>query len=367
MKIITVVGARPQFIKAAALSKEFYKNNLNNYHKIEELIIHTGQHFDSKMSACFFEDLEIPKPVVNLGIGGKSHGAATGRMIEAIEKLLIRYKPDYVLVYGDTNSTLAAALAASKLNISILHIEAGLRSFDRTQPEEKNRVITDYLSEVCFAPTDIAVKNLINENINPNRIFRCGDIMADVLRIYFEKIQNESRVKEKFNIQKFEYCLLTIHREENTNNKKILENILDAVSSLPHRIVLPLHPRTKSKIIEFDLGKYLEKFILSEPLNYFEMMKLTQDAELIITDSGGLQKESYLNKVPCVTLRDNTEWIELVDSKWNLLINPNNKKNIKEGINKQINFDKKSPHPSFYGEGYAAKEILNQIIKSFGF
>ena len=363
MRIVTVIGARPQFIKASAFSREIGTFNARKITNIEEIIIHTGQHFDRGMSACFFEDLEIPTPVVNLGIGGESHGAATGRMIEAIEKLLIRYKPDHVLVYGDTNSTLAAALAASKLNISILHIEAGLRSFDRSQPEEKNRVITDYLSEVCFAPTDLAVKNLIDENINPNRIIRCGDIMADVLRIFDEKIQNENNIKEKLNIQKFEYCLLTIHREENTNNKKLLENILDAISSLSYKIVFPLHPRTKSKIINFDLEKYLEKFILSEPLNYFEMMKLTQDAKLIITDSGGLQKESYLNKVPCVTLRDNTEWIELVDSKWNLLINPNNRKNIREGIIKQIDFDKKSPHPSFYGDGYAAREILNQIIK----
>ena len=363
IKIVTVLGARPQFIKASAISSEFRNKNLSNQNKIEELIIHTGQHFDKKMSECFFSDLNIPEPIENLGIGGKSHGAGTGQMIELIEKCLLKYKPDHVLVQGDTNSTLAGSLAASKLNISILHIEAGLRSYNRIQPEEKNRVITDYLSEICFAPTDIAVENLLKENINRERIFRSGDINTDVLRIFKSKINAKEEILTKLNLNSSKYCILTFHRQENTNNKKNLENILQSLDIIDIPIVLPLHPRTKQKIYEFKLEKYLSKLIVCEPLNYFEMIKLTQAATLVITDSGGLQKESYLNKVPCLTIKETTEWVESVDSGWNLVSNPENKESLKEGIYQQLNFDKKSFHPELYGNGFASKEIVDHIIK----
>ncbi len=363
MKIITVIGARPQFIKASAISREFAENNLNNFQQIEELIIHTGQHFDKKMSQCFFNDLNIPKPTENLGIGGKSHGAATGKMIEEIEKRLIKYKPDHLLVYGDTNTTLAAAIAASKLNLSILHIESGLRSYNRFQPEEKNRVITDYLSNVCFAPTDLAVKNLEKENISADRIFRSGDIMKDVLRIFKKNIDSQEEVFYKLNLNSSKYCLLTIHREENTNNKNVLENILNSINTLDIPIVFPLHPRTKIKIGEFGLEKYLSKLIICEPLNYFEMMKITQDANLVITDSGGLQKEAYLNRVPCITLRENTEWKETVETGWNFLLNPIKAESLNKVIYQQLNFDKKIQHPDLYGNGFASKAIVDHIIK----
>ena len=363
MRIITVIGARPQFIKASAISQQFANYNHNNSQKIEELIIHTGQHFDKKMSECFFNDLNIPEPIKNLGIGGQSHGAGTGKMIIEIEKCLLKYKPDHLIVYGDTNSTLAGAIAASKLNLSILHIESGLRSYNRNQPEEKNRVITDYLSNVCFAPTNEAVENLKKENIPSNRIFKSGDIMKDVLRIFKKKINSQTGLIEKFSLKCKKYCILTIHREENTNNKKILENILNSITSIDIPIILPLHPRTKFKISEFKLQKYLNKLIICEPLNYFEMMKLMQEAFLVITDSGGLQKEAYLNKVPCLTLREKTEWNETVKSGWNFLSNPINYNSMIEGINKQLKFNKEIKHPNLYGNGFASKEIVDHIIK----
>ncbi len=363
MKIITVLGARPQFIKASAISREFAERNLNNFHKIEELIIHTGQHFDKNMSECFFNDLNIPKPIENLSIGGKSHGAGTGQMIIEIEKRLIKYKPDHLLVYGDTNTTLAAAIAASKLNLSILHIESGLRSYNRFQPEEKNRVITDYLSNVCFAPTDLAVKNLEKENIPSDRIFRSGDIMKDVFRIFKKNIDSKVDIIKKLKLDKSNYCLMTIHREENTNNKLILENILKSINSIDIPIVFPLHPKTRLRISEFQLEKYLSKFRICEPLNYFEMIKITQEANLVITDSGGLQKEAYFNMVPCLTLRENTEWIETLENGWNLLSNPVNAEFFKNSIDKQLSFDKKTYHPNLYGNGFASKDIVDHILR----
>ena len=286
-------------------------------------------------------------------------------MIEEIEKCLIKYQPDHLMLYGDTNSTLAGAIAATKLNISILHVEAGLRSYNRKQPEEKNRVITDYLSEICFAPTDIAVENLKKENIHIDRIFKCGDVMTDVLRIFKKKIDSEYEIINQLNLNNSKYCVVTIHREENTMHKEVLKNILIALNGIDLPIVLPLHPRTRIKFKEFNLEKYLKKFKICEPLNYFEMIKLTKDSALIITDSGGLQKEAYINKVPCLTLRENTEWVESVESGWNFLANPSNYDYIIKGMHRQLNMDKNLDHPHYYGDGYASQEIVEHIKKIF--
>ena len=365
MKVITIVGARPQFIKASIISKEIINSNKINTLKIEEIIIHTGQHYDKNMSANFFSDLNIPHPKYNLAIGGGSHGYNTGNMIIKIEEILLNEKPDYVILYGDTDSTLAGAIAASKINIQILHIEAGLRSYDIYQPEEKNRVITDYLSSMCFAPTQDSVNNLLKENIDKSKIFLCGDIMIDLLFSAKNNLSKAEKLLTKFKIINKSYALATIHREENTNNKTILENILKSFNSSQISIVLPLHPRTRKKIASFGLEDYLSSLIILEPLKYTEMLSLQLNAKIIVTDSGGIQKEAYFNKIPCITLRERTEWIGTLEHGWNIIANPNNFGNISEAIKKQLNFKLDSFHPSLYGDGHSSKSIIKKIREMF--
>ena len=363
MKLIyTILGARPQFIKAAPLSKEI---NSKYNDTLKEEIIHTGQHFDENMSGKFFEELQIKQPKYHLNINKGTHGANTGRMIEGVEEILIKKKPNAVIVYGDTNSTLAGALAASKLSIPIFHIESGLRSFNRKQPEEQNRVLTDHLSELCFAPTNQAVINLLNESINKDRIIKTGDIMADSMRIFKEKANERNFLLKKFNIENQNFILLTLHRQENVDFKEILYSILKGISNIKLPIIFPLHPRTKEKINKFGLNHLLKNFIILEPLGFIDMMFLEKNASLIVTDSGGIQKEAYFQKTPCITLRKETEWVELIEHGWNKLTNPNNYKEIENSINHELNNNLKRKNINLYGQGYASKEILESIMKFF--
>lgn len=351
MKIISVVGARPQFIKCAPVSRTIRKHH-------EEILVHTGQHYDPEMSDIFFEELDIPKPDYNLGIGSGTQGEQTGKMIIEIEKVLLEEKPDIVLVYGDTNSTLAGALAASKLQIKVAHVEAGLRSFDRTMPEEINRVITDHISNILFCPTDTAVMNLKNEGITEG-VYNVGDVMVDALK-YNQKIAEEkSTILQDLNLNSKEFLLATLHRASNTDNKKNLSSIVEAFSDVEATIVFPIHPRTRKCLKEYNLWeKILKNTKVIPPVGYLDMLKLESNARKILTDSGGVQKEAYMLRVPCITLRDNTEWVETVEEGWNILAGADYEK-IRKFI-KEFEVPKKSK--KMFGDGKASIKI-NELLE----
>ncbi len=318
MKILTILGARPQFIKAGSVSREITKHD-----NITEIVVHTGQHYDANMSDIFFEQMHIPKPDYFLGIGGKSHGAMTGQMIEKIEEIALKEIPDWIMVYGDTNSTLAGALVASKLHIKLAHVEAGLRSFNMDMPEEINRILTDRVSHLLFCPTDAAVKNLHREgyaNFDCD-IVKSGDVMQDGA-IFYKKLA----VKPGINVSD-DFVLCTVHRAENTDNPVRLEAIFTALSEIgtEKQVILPLHPRTK-KMIEGLAAIDTGRLTLIEPVGYLEMVWLIDHCDLVITDSGGLQKEAFFFKKACVTLRDETEWVELVDNGFNVLVGADKEK-----------------------------------------
>ncbi len=316
MKIATIVGARPQFIKAATLSRA-----ISSQSGIRELLIHTGQHFDSNMSEVFFVELDIRKPDRNLGIGGGTHGENTGRMLEAIEKVLIDEKPNWVFVYGDTDSTLAGALAAAKLRIPLAHIEAGLRSFNRRMPEELNRVITDHASDLLFVPTSAAIKNLADEGISGERVQLVGDVMYDATLYYQGKARKPTSVKIK---DEAKFALCTIHRAENTDDVERLTAIVANLNQLAEEmaVVLPLHPRTVAALKRLPSVSFNPCMHVIEPVGFLEMSWLLAKCSLVLTDSGGVQKEAYFHKKPCVTLRGETEWVELVDAGFNKLMSP---------------------------------------------
>jgi len=354
IKILCVVGARPNFIKITPLIKEFKK-----YPKFQPIIVHTGQHYDYKMSGTFFKELNIPKPNYNLGIKAGLHGEQTGKTMIEFEKVCLKEKPDLVVVVGDVNSTLAGALVAAKLHIPVAHIEAGLRSFDKTMPEEINRVLTDHLSDILFCPTKTAVKNLKNEGIKKN-IYNVGDLMYDVFLKKIKFIQTESKILEKLNLKPKEYALLTIHRASNVDNPEKLKKILKAVQLSGEKIIFPVHPRTKKQIKKLKLLHVcqLTNFQLIEPLGYFDMLMLEKNAKKIITDSGGVQKEAYWLKIPCITLRNRTEWVETTKNKWNILVG--------DQIQKKFNFINHFKPPTkqlkYFGQGNAAQKIF-KIIK----
>ncbi len=313
MKVASIVGARPQFIKCAPVSRELRKED-------REVLIHTGQHYDHGMSGVFFEELGIPKPDYNLGIGSGTHGRQTGAMLAAIEDVLDGERPDAVLVYGDTNSTLAGALAAAKLNIPVAHVEAGLRSFDRRMPEEVNRVLTDHCSEILFCPTETAVSNLAAEGIR-NGVFLVGDVMVDAMNYNRGVAEERSRILEDVGVEPGDYLAVTVHRPSNTDSRESMAAILGALGEAGRPVVFPVHPRTRKFLGEYGLlGKIPGNVILTEPLGYLDMIRLMAHAEKILTDSGGIQKEAYLLGVPCITLRENTEWVETVESGWNVLV-----------------------------------------------
>ena len=354
MKIITVVGARPQFVKAAVVSRELKKHSTVN-----ELIIHTGQHHDANMSDVFFDEMDIPKPAFHLGIHGLGHGAMTGQMLEGIERILIEEKPDFVLVYGDTNSTLAGALAASKLLIPVAHVEAGLRSFNMAMPEEQNRILTDRLSSMLFCPTQTAIDNLSKEGypFSNNRLILSGDVMQDAAMFYAENSEARSTVFKTLGLHDFVLC--TLHRAENTNDLTRLQSIINALEKInaEQKVVLPLHPRTQ-KIMK-DAGMKTNLTII-DPVGYFDMLELLKHCKLVMTDSGGLQKEAFFFQKFCITLRDETEWVELVNGGFNLLAGADEDKILhaySAALTAQCDFN-----VDLYGGGQAATRIVNEII-----
>lgn len=359
VKIVSVVGARPQFIKAAAVSRV-----LRATEGIKEILVHTGQHYDANMSDVFFEELEIPRPDYNLGIGSATHGAQTGRMLEAIERVLLEEKPDWVLVYGDTNSTLAGALAAVKLHISLAHVEAGLRSFNRRMPEEINRVLTDYASDLLFAPTKTAVENLRHEGIPEERIKLVGDVMYDAALFYGKKAERQSQILNKLGLKPKEYILATVHRAENTDDPVRLRVIFDALCEIAGevKVVLPLHPRTRAALIKTGIyDDVISRICLTEPVGYLDMVMLEKNARLITTDSGGVQKEAFFYRVPCVTLREETEWVELVNLGWNYIVKPTDGKSVASGVRRILSvYEGKNAAP--YGNGEAALRIITALI-----
>jgi UDP-GlcNAc3NAcA epimerase len=381
IKLINIVGARPQIIKASAISRAIRKHFSNN---IREIIVHTGQHYDKEMSDVFFDELEIHKPHYNLGVGSGGHGRQTSLMISGVEDILINEKPDCVLLYGDTNSTLAGAIASSKLHFPLIHIEAGLRSFNKIMPEEINRIVSDHSSTLLFAPTNAAFKNLINEGFKPEnsppytinnpKIYLTGDIMYDN-SLFFAALAEKKKAHfmEQLSLSRDNYILVTIHRDSNTDDIEVLRNILITLKdlALKHNIVLvmPLHPRTintlKAKMEDLfnDLNSCpLIKLI--PPVSYLEMILLEKNCRMIITDSGGVQKESHFFKKPCMVLRQETEWIELVNNGTAKLVGADPER-IKTEFNKFIDSHCMYNFPAFYGDGKAAEFILNEILFTF--
>ena len=327
MKITTIIGARPQFIKAAMVSWAIAEHNRRvGFEQIKERIIHTGQHYDRNMSEVFFQELKIPEPAVNLGVGSGPHGETTGRMLAAIEKDLLDHLPDRVLVYGDTNSTLAGALAAAKIHISVAHVEAGLRSFNKKMPEEINRILTDHVSDLLFCPTDTAVSNLAKEGITQG-VHHVGDVMYDAALVFAEMAEKKSAILKKHNLLPGQYALTTVHRAENTDDGTRLSNIMEGLAIIGRTkcpVILPLHPRTRQALNRTgytipDNGRK-NGILFIDPVSFLDMVMLEKNANLILTDSGGVQKEAYFHGVPCITLRDETEWVETIEAGWNQLI-----------------------------------------------
>jgi UDP-GlcNAc3NAcA epimerase len=354
-KIVTIVGARPQFIKVAPVSAA-----LKQQAGIEEILVHTGQHFDAAMSDVFFDELGIDPPAFNLDIHGGNHGVMTGAMMQKLEPLLLEVKPDCVLVYGDTNSTLAGALTAAKLHIPVAHVEAGLRSFNKKMPEEINRILTDHVSQYLFASTGTAREHLLKEGIEPSLIHDVGDVMYDASLRFEEVAKGRSSIIARLGLQDRSFVLATIHRAENTDDPARLLNIVEALDTVAEAmpVVLPLHPRTRQKVAQ--LGYAFRQVILLDPVGYLDMISLESRAALIATDSGGVQKEAFFFNIPCVTLRDETEWMELVEAGWNLLLSPRSP-NLSETILGRIGSQGRPIAP--YGNGDAAQRIAEVLAR----
>ena len=357
MKIVSVVGARPQFIKAALVSRELRKDH-------QEVLVHTGQHYDIELSRIFFDELDIPQPDYNLEIGSDTHARQTGKMMMAIEDALITEKPNLVLVYGDTNSTLAGALAAVKLHIPVAHVEAGPRMFDKAIPEEINRVLTDHVSTLLFAPTQTAVHNLKRERIEKG-VYLTGDVMLDSF-LYFSKVAEEkSKILEQMRLTRGQYLLATVHRARNTDIEENLRSIIEAFLSMDKKMVFPIHPRTEEKLREFGLLDQLRmtknELLLIDPVGYLDSIILIRNARKVLTDSGGLQKEAYFAHVPCITLDEATGWTETVEDGWNVLVG-SNKSKIVEAVKC---FEPKGKQRDVFGIGKAAQKMAG-IISQFG-
>lgn len=351
MKIMTVVGARPQFIKAAPFSEIFRREN-------REILVHTGQHYDSNMSEVFFQELDIPKPDYNLEVGSGSHGKQTGEMLGKIEEIILLEKPDGLLVYGDTNSTLAGALAASKLHVPVFHVEAGLRSYNKLMPEEQNRILTDHISDLLLCPTLTAVANLAKEGIT-EQVINTGDIMYDAALRNVNIARNKGNQFAKGQLAGEQYYLATIHRAENTDVSDKLKTIFAALERLDRKVIFPIHPRTKKMVQDLEIRT--RNVILIEPVGYLAMLNLIVDAYMVITDSGGLQKEAYFMKVPCTTLRDQTEWVETLENEWNVL-SEIDENQIISTINRDLDC-LRYPQPEVFGNGKAAESICQAIEK----
>ena len=362
VRIVTVVGARPQFVKAAAVSRAIAAFNAAQRDvQVQEQIVHTGQHYDPSMSKVFFDELHIPQPAVNLEVGSGTHGAQTGQMLQRIEEVLLAGKPEWMLVYGDTNSTLAGALAAAKLHIPVAHVEAGLRSFNRRMPEEINRIVADCVSTLLLCPTGTSVVNLTREGIGRG-VHEVGDVMYDSVLYNAKLAQKSSKVLTTLGLERREYYLATVHRAENTDDPRRLEGILAALSQLDRPIILPLHPRTR-KTLGAGLAGIKSNVRIIDPVPYLDMLMLEQNARLILTDSGGVQKEAYWFGCPCVTLRDETEWVELVQAKCNRLAGADAKA-IVQAVNDFEAADAKLPDDrpkNLYGDGHAADKVVQLL------
>jgi len=359
MKIITIIGARPQFVKAAMVSRAIINHNRNNNPPVEEYLLHTGQHYDKNMNAVFFEQLVIPRPTWLLDCGGGSHAEMTARMLIEIENVLHENRPDYVLVYGDTNSTLAGALAAAKLHIPVIHVEAGMRSFNRQMPEEINRVLTDHLSVYLFCPTQVAIQNLTREGITEG-VFHVGDVMYDAALTFSKIAEKSSNILSDLHLETKSYYLCTVHRAENTDNRERLSQIMEALIeiALPEcPVIMPLHPRTKKYIDSLQIESN-NAFRLIEPVDYLDMIMLEKHAKTILTDSGGVQKEAYFHRTPCITLREDTEWVETIAAGWNQLAGYR-KENILLCLTKNI----KHSVIEEYGNGHAADKIIQTLLQ----
>ncbi len=356
-KIVTVLGARPQFIKASVVSHAIGQNP-----GLSEVLVHTGQHFDANMSDVFFAELGMNKPDYFLDIHGGRHGAMTGRMLEAVERVLLQEKPDAVLVYGDTNSTLAGALAASKLHIPVAHVEAGLRSFNMAMPEEINRILTDRISQWLFTPTQAATANLQREGYAADKIAEVGDVMYDVALYHGSRVKPGTGLMAKLGLSEKNYVLATIHRQENTDHPQRLTAIVEALIATAKNIcvVWPLHPRTRAVLQNTGCLDTLARHVkLIEPIGYLDMVQLEKFAALIATDSGGVQKEAFFYQVPCVTLRDETEWVELVQASWNRLAPPVSSERVEQALLSSLNSQGRDVQP--YGAGDAARKIAIKL------
>ncbi|HEY3319005.1 MAG TPA: UDP-N-acetylglucosamine 2-epimerase (non-hydrolyzing) [Planctomycetota bacterium] len=345
MLVVTIVGARPQFVKAAAISRVLREQH-------QEILVHTGQHYDKNMSDVFFEELDIPKPDINLGVGSGSHGSQTGAMLAGIETVLLERRPDWLLVYGDTNSTLAGALAAAKLHVPVVHVEAGLRSFKREMPEEINRVLTDHVATLLLCPSQVAVDHLSVEGIRKG-VLLVGDVMSDVLHLATERAKKRTSIVERLGLSAEEYLLATVHRPENTDNPARLKSVFAAFRELKETIVFPIHPRTRKMLAA--AGCALPPNVRAlDPVGYLDMVSLEKSARAILTDSGGIQKEAYWLGVPCVTLRDETEWVETVASGWNTLTGVNTEQIVAAARAAR----KPTARPELYGDGQVARRCV---------
>lgn len=360
MRLMTIVGARPQFVKAAVLSRNIAEHNARGDKPVvHESLVHTGQHYDANMSEVFFEELDIPRPALDLGVKSALHGEMTGQMLIRIEAAMLESRPDWVLVYGDTNSTLAGGLAAAKLGIPLAHVEAGLRSYNRQMPEEINRVLVDHLSTALFCPTDTAVANLRKEGLT-HGVLNVGDIMLDASMYYRERAQQRSTILEQLELSTGAYILVTCHRAENTDDPDRLEGIFRALDKLAEEtaVVLPLHPRTRKALEAHGLNALLTRLRVIDPVSFLDMIALEAGAAIIITDSGGVQKEAFFFRVPCVTVRDETEWLETVSTGWNSLAGANTRA-IVAAVEQA---SRPASWPSLYGSGNTGEKILQALV-----
>ena len=363
LKFISIVGARPQFIKLLPISNAFKK-----YGEVQHVIVHTGQHYDQNLSDIFFDELEIPKPNYNLEIGSDSHAIQTGKMMEAIEKVILKENPCCVIVYGDTNSTLAGALVAAKLNIPIAHVEAGLRSFNTSMPEEVNRVITDRISNILFAPTNVAVKNLTHEGVKPYCMHLVGDVMYDAILQFKEMSHKKSSILSKLELTENNYVLATIHRAESTDVEENLRAIFKSLAVLSKitKVIMPMHPRTSDKLKNLIHIDDIDSIELINPVGYLDIIQLEKHAKAIVTDSGGVQKEAYFCNTPCITVRSETEWIELLESGWNRLVPIESmEKNEKILVDLIFTNANLGDQVCLYGNGKSAILIVDTLIKAF--
>lgn len=361
MKVVTVVGARPQFVKAATVSAAIVAAQARGV-ELEEVMVHTGQHYDPNMSQVFFDQLQVPRPKYNLAVGSGAHGAMTGKMLGAVEQILVDEKPDWLLVYGDTNSTLAGALAAAKLHVPVCHVEAGLRSFDKRMPEEVNRILTDHVSELLLCPTHAAIANLKSEGVSRG-VHHVGDVMYDAALMFAKVAGPAADVLARYRLRAKSFLLATVHRAENTDDPARLDGILTALANLATSacpVFLPLHPRTRATLQSRGLQALLERnpaLLTVEPIPFLDMIVLEQQAKLILTDSGGVQKEAYFQRVPCITLRDETEWVETVEAGWNQLAGADRAR-IEQAVAKA------SPGRAIdeYGAGNAAERVVELLL-----